>query len=116
MEAIIHQQTAQRAALEVKPTSSKSNFKHGEHIAACDKKLVELEAFKAEIEKKIQACQTSKARQSECLAKEIPIAEKIKQSLEKTKNDIKQTTLNSEGKILEYQRAVLDIAFLGRII
>ena len=115
MEAIIYQKTTQRAALEAKAKEFKEQLQvRRTHIAACDKKLAELESFKAEIEKKIQACRASRDRQSENLTKEIPLAEKVKQSLEETKSEIKQATLNSEGKILDYQKAILDITFLGR--
>lgn len=63
MEAVIHQQTAQPAALEARTSEFKEQLQtRRTHIAACDKKLAELEAFKTEIKKKIQTCQPNKDR------------------------------------------------------
>lgn len=57
MEIVIQQLTTQRATLEANTSEFKEQLQaRRTHIATCDKKLAELEAFKADIEKKIKAC------------------------------------------------------------
>ena len=113
----VQKHTARRAALEARNIACKDQLqKRRTFITECDKKLTELENFKAEIEKKIRACQANKAQQSAHLAKEIPLAEKLKQSLAEAQKDVKRVTLEAEEKIVEYQRSLVDIASLGRRI
>lgn len=110
-------QTAHRAALETQNRACKDQLqKRRTFIANCDKKLAELENFRAEIDKKIRACQANRAQHNEYLAKEIPEAEKLKQSLADARKDVKVVTLEAEDKFVEYQRALVDIACLGRRI
>lgn len=115
LNTVVQGHIVQRDLLETKTIEFWERLqKRREYIATCDKKLAELEAFKAEIQKKIVAYQCSRAQHNEYLAKEVSIAEKLKQTLAKTRVDVKKTTLQAEDKIVEYHWTLLYIASLGR--
>lgn len=117
MTIVVQKHIVQWDILETKTNEFQEQLqKWRTDISTCDKKMAELEAFKVEIEKNIAAYQTNKTRHNECLAKEVSIAEKLRQTLAKTRNDVKKTALEAIDKILEYQRTLLDIACLGHRI
>jgi chromosome segregation ATPase len=117
LSVVFQQFNARRAALEAKNAGIREQLqKRRTNIVTIDAKLAELETFKAEVEKKIAACHSNKAKQNECLAKEISVAENLKQTLATTRNQAKQANLEAEDKIVEYQRTIVEIASLGRRI
>jgi chromosome segregation ATPase len=115
LSAVVQQQTVRRSALEAKDAEFREQLqKRQANVTVCDRKLAELEAFKAELEKKIDKCRINKAKQSEYLAEEISVAENLRQTLAKTRDSVKQATFEAEDKIVEYQRTIVDITSLGR--
>jgi predicted nucleic acid-binding Zn-ribbon protein len=76
--------------------------------------LAELEALKADLEKKIADFRSSKSHHSEKLVQEVSIAEGLRHTLQRAQAEIKKTTLEAEDKILDYQKTLLNIASLGR--
>jgi type II secretory pathway component PulM len=115
MEAIIQKKHADKADVEAKANEVREQLcARRAHLDKCDSKLAELEAFKADLEKKIANWRTSRACHSEKLVQEVSVAEGLMQALTDAHADIKKTTSDSEDQILEYQRTLLDIASLGR--
>lgn len=101
MEMAVHEQTVQQAMLETKTNAIREQlWAHRTHLATCDKKLAELEQFKADIERKISAVHRNRSQQSEYLSKEVSAVEELTQALAKTKSDVKKTTLEAEDQIL----------------
>jgi hypothetical protein len=115
LEEVIQKKQADKAAEEAKADELREKLRERRtYLIKCDTKLAELEVLKAEIEKKIASWRTSRALYSERLVQEISIAEGLKRTINDSQADIKKTTFESEDRILEYHRALLDIASLGR--
>jgi hypothetical protein len=115
LEEVIQKKQADRANVESKAIEVRGQLRERRaHLAKCDAKLAELEAFKADIERKMAEWRASRAFQSEKLVQEVSVAEGLMQTLADAHADIKKTTTDSEDRILEYQRTLLDIASLGR--
>ena len=115
LEETIQKKHADKAAEEAKANEIRESLRSRRaYLDKCDTKLVELEAMKAQLEEKIARWRTSRAQYSEQLFKELSIVEKLQLTVNDTQAEIKKVTFESEDRILEYHRTLLDIASLGR--
>jgi chromosome segregation ATPase len=115
VEETIQKKQADKADVESKAIEVREQLRERRaYLAKCDSKLAELEAFKANLERKIADWRASRACHSEKLVQEVSVAERLMQTLTDAHVDIKKTTFDSEDQVLEYQRTLLDIASLGR--
>lgn len=111
----MHQQIAQRTALQQRFNAFKERLEaQRTSMVACNEELAELEAAKAEIEKKIARLQNRKVELNGHLSKELSATEELKQALDKAKTEVRKATLANEDKVVELQRTSIDIASLGR--
>ncbi|KAK9919787.1 hypothetical protein M0R45_028365 [Rubus argutus] len=114
-EEVILKKQADKATEEAKVNEVREKLRERRaYLVKCDAKLAELEVLKAELEKKIDSWRTSRALHSEQLIREVSAAEEMRRTINDAQTDIKRTTLESEDHLLEYHRAILDIASLGR--
>lgn len=114
-EEVILKKQADKATEEAKANEVREKLRERRaYLVKCDAKLAELEVLKADLEKKIDSWRTSRALHSEQLIREVSAAEEMRRTINDAQTDIKRTTLESEDHLLEYHRAILDIASLGR--